>query len=136
MPKRTKRLWWESSSPEIPPVETPSCFTDQEWAAYYEAEKASVWKPKSVPKRVKGDMCSDCTIGYQQQQMQEGKCNPYYGAITPLHRLALIASGEVVDEEDDWTDLPILPREGIGFGTNGSGQEKPTTDENDDLVLS
>jgi len=138
MPKRTKRLWWEGSDPPTPPVDTPDCFTDNEWASYYEAEKEATWKPKAVPKRVKEDMCADCDLPYQLSQMRLGKCNPYYGAITPIHRRALIAAGEEDphDKEDaSWPELPVLPWESLGLRENGAGDQETAADADHDLVL-
>ena len=138
MPKRTKRLWWENFDFAQPPIAVPDCFTDEEWAAYYEAERQAVWNAKSVTKRIKEDMCTDCELPYQLRQMKQGKCNPYYGAITPIHRRALLAAGEEdpIDKEDaSWPELPVLPRESAGLGTHGTGQEEGASDEDHDLVL-
>jgi len=138
MPKREWR-WWEVFNAEKPPIDTPDCFTDEEWSAYYEAEKQAVWNASSVTKSVRKDMCADCDLPYQLSQIRRGKCNPYYGVITPLHRRALIAAGEEdpLDKEDaSWPELSVLPWESVGLGTDGTGQEEATTDADHDLVLS
>lgn len=141
MPKREWR-WWEAFDGEKPPVGTPDCFTDNEWAAYYEAEKQAVWNANSVPKRVKNDMCADCTLPYQISQLRIGKCNPYYGAITPIHRRAMIASGEEdpLEEKADpsWPELPELRGASVRHNKDGAGgqEEEAAPDADHDLVLS
>ena len=107
MPKKKSPRWFEFSSLPSPPEEfgTPDCFTDLEWAAYFEAEKQAVWNQKSLAKSIQKDMCEDCTLAYQYHQVRAGKCNPHYGAPTPAHRMALLIAGE-----DDHANRPRKSR--------------------------
>lgn len=144
MPKRTEKRWWEFSGDEKAPsdLRTPDCFTDEEWGAYYEAETQAVWNQKSLKKSIVKDMCEDCTLGYQRLQIREGKCQPQYGVITPLHRIAMIAAGEEdpIDQERKsraslWTELPILQRPSVRLDQDGAGEEEGARPESDDVVL-
>lgn len=92
-PKRRDGQWWKYDKLDTPPIPSPDCFTDEEWAAFYEAETQAVWNKRSLEKSIKQDMCEDCTLAYQKSQIKIGKCQPYFGAITPLHRFAAIIGG-------------------------------------------
>lgn len=145
MPKRKERRWYEFSDELRAPdnLPTPECFTDSEWGAYYEAEKEAIWNRKSIGKAMVKDMCGDCTLSYQKQQIREGRCKPQYGVITPLHRIALIAAGEEdpIEEEVEsrftpWSELPVLRGKGVRLDQNGTGNQETAADANDDLLLS
>lgn len=145
MPKRTEKRWWEFSGDEKAPsdLRTPDCFTDEEWGAYYEAETQAVWNKKNLRKSIVKDMCEDCTLVYQRSQIREGKCQPQYGVITPLHRIAMIAAGEEDPIEPErksraapWTELPILQRTSVGPEENGTGEEETTRLAGNSMVLS
>ena len=94
--KRKEQRWYQFEALDPAPKElpTPECFTDEEWAAYYQAEKEAVWNKRSLGSLIRKDMCTDCTLAYQVSQMEAGNCKPYFGAITPLHRFATIMGGE------------------------------------------
>jgi hypothetical protein len=96
MSKPKDQRWWQFEELEKPPDElpTPECFTDEEWAAYYGAETQAVWNKRSIGSAIRKDMCEDCTLVYQQSQIKAGRCRPYFGAITPLHRFATIVGGD------------------------------------------
>lgn len=93
-PKKERWYQFESSEPAPKDLPTPDCFTDEEWGAYYQAEKEAVWNKKSLSTLIRKDMCEDCTLAYQISQIKRGKCQPYFGAITPLHRFATVVGGE------------------------------------------
>lgn len=141
---RTERRWWEfPQAGELPAgLPTPECFTDEEWWAYHEAEKQATWNSKSVKKAIIKDMCEDCELPYQLSQLRIGKCNPHYGAITPVHRRALLAAGEEdpIEQESKsnstpWSDLPLLSGQSAGYRENGAGPEEGASTEDDSLVL-
>lgn len=145
MPKRTERRWWEfdRASKAPPDFPTPDCFTEEEWGAYYEAEKQAVWSVKKLKSSIDKDMCGDCTLAFQQRQIKEGKCKPHYGALTPLHRIAMLAAGEEDPLEEEvksratpWSELPLLRAGSAGPDPDGSGQEETTGHGDDSLVLS
>lgn len=145
MPKRAERRWYEFSDELRAPADlpTPECYTDAEWGAYYEAEKEAIWNRKSIAKAMVKDMCGDCTLSYQKQQIREGKCKPQYGVITPLHRIALLMAGEEdpIEEEVEsrftpWAELPVLRGEGAGPSENGTGRQEAATDADDRILLS
>lgn len=145
MPKRTERRWWEFDQAQKAPPEfpTPDCFTEEEWGAYYDAEHQAVWNAKTLKKSIDRDMCSDCLLSYQQQQIREGRCQPHYGALTPLHRVAMLASGEEDPLEEEpksraapWPELSELRTTGVRHHQNGTGEEERAGYADDSLVLS
>lgn len=144
MANRTERRWWEFSQAQKAPPEfpTPDCFTDEEWGAYYDAERQAVWNAKTLKKSIDKDMCSDCTLSYQRVQIKEGKCKPQYGALTPLHRIAMLASGEEDPLEEEpksraapWAELSQLRPASVRHQKDDSGQEEGAGHGDDSLVL-
>lgn len=101
MAPKPERQWWKFDTATKPPpeFEKPDCFSEAEWASYYSAEEQAVWSKKNLLKSIRKDMCEDCTLPYQLAQVKLGRCNPYYGAITPAHRAALLMAGEEVNTE-------------------------------------
>ena len=70
------------------------CFTENEWALHYQAEKESGGIPAKkrndfdyVRTVVKRAACDGCTLPFQLYSRNRGLCNPVEGAVTPLDRL-------------------------------------------------
>ena len=81
------------------------CFTEEEWAAHYQAAKEARSLTMTSRKRnnpaimrpvAKRDACSGCQVFYQLWARNRGLCNPIEGAITPLDRI-----GREDEFEDD-----------------------------------
>lgn len=70
------------------------CFTEEEWALHYQAEKESGTVPSKkrndidyVRDAVKRAACDGCSLPFQLYSRNRGVCHPISGAVTPMDRI-------------------------------------------------